>query len=355
MCILLFAVLKTAVLFLVVFLCFNFFIFNILNNWLQLANLSYPIALLKMQFSPTGLTNNSQNFTIFKPLPRQYLCYRLMQRMGNHMFIFASNFGLAKEKNMILLSSKQQFSYFKMETKNNIIQYDKLKLCRKAKRYNAKYACRYDPSDKLFGNESVILLLGYLQSWKYFGNAEKDIRELYTFKPHIIQRAQSFLQGIKSQHYSNKTIPKTVIFVGIHVRRGDLVAATKGYTVAPLSYFLKAMAAFRKKFQHIIFVLATDSSEWCKENLPNTIYTTGKGTSAVLDMAILSVCNHTISSVGSYSWWAAWLANGIVTYYMPPAKEGSRLRKVFSEDFSDFFWPGWIPIRDEDDVDDIKI
>ena len=33
------------------------------------------------------------------------------------------------------------------------------------------------------------------------------------------------------------------------------------------------------------------------------------------DMALLSLCEHTVVSVGSFGWWSAWLANGVTVYY----------------------------------------
>ena len=301
--------------------------------------------------------NTIHKFTALDNPPRQFLCYNLMQRLGNRMFIFASNYGIAKEKNMILPTHKADFRCFKMQIKDNIIQYhnNKQEICRNAKRYNTKFACKYTPEDKIFGNESCVLLQGYLQSWKYFKDSAREIRQLFTFQPDIIEKAERFLQETKKEHFMHKKTLKKVTFVGIHVRRGDMVNSSKGYMVASRSYFLKAMAVFKKKFRHIIFVVASDTRKWCEENLPDTIYMTKKGSSGVLDMAILSRCNHTISSVGTFSWWSAWLTNGITTYYMPPAREGSRLRKVFSQDYLDFFWPGWIPIRDEDRTSDIHI
>jgi len=58
------------------------------------------------------------------------------------------------------------------------------------------------------------------------------------------------------------------------------------------------------------------------------------------DLAILSQCNHTIMTVGTYGWWAGYLAGGITVYYKNFPAEGSSFYRIFSKD--DFFPPHWI-------------
>ena len=59
-------------------------------------------------------------------------------------------------------------------------------------------------------------------------------------------------------------------------------------------------------------------------------------------MAVLTLCDHVIATVGSFGWWIGWLTGGEVTYFKWPAKEGTELRKQYSKDYSDYFYPGWI-------------
>ena len=62
-------------------------------------------------------------------------------------------------------------------------------------------------------------------------------------------------------------------------------------------------------------------------------------------MCALSMCNHTIITVGSFGWWSAWLANGTTVYFKDVAKQNSPLRKAFSKDMSDFFFPSWVGLE----------
>jgi galactoside 2-L-fucosyltransferase 1/2 len=59
-------------------------------------------------------------------------------------------------------------------------------------------------------------------------------------------------------------------------------------------------------------------------------------------MAILALCDHFISTVGTLGWWIAWLAGGNVTYYKWPARENSIFREAFDAEYTNFFYPNWV-------------
>ena len=65
---------------------------------------------------------------------------------------------------------------------------------------------------------------------------------------------------------------------------------------------------------------------------------------AAQDLAILASCNHTVMTTGSYSWWAAWLANGTAVYYADYPTRGSYLSRLFRSE--DYYHPKWIGIDD---------
>jgi hypothetical protein len=65
-----------------------------------------------------------------------------------------------------------------------------------------------------------------------------------------------------------------------------------------------------------------------------------EGRSDGQDLAILSQCNHTIMTVGTYGWWAGYLAGGITIYYKNFPKPGSELSFIFNRE--EFFPQEWI-------------
>ena len=58
------------------------------------------------------------------------------------------------------------------------------------------------------------------------------------------------------------------------------------------------------------------------------------------DLALLSQCNHTIMTVGTFGWWAGYLAGGITVYYNNFPAKNSVLYFQFRE--KEFFPPDWI-------------
>lgn len=99
------------------------------------------------------------------------------------------------------------------------------------------------------------------------------------------------------------------------------------YGMPPLkaSYYLRAMNVFADRFGRQgttpLFLLVTDDRGWVESHLlPRAsgfrarLAGTGDPGSAeyaAVDLAILSRCNHTILSYGTYSFWAGFLSGGM--------------------------------------------
>ena len=82
---------------------------------------------------------------------------------------------------------------------------------------------------------------------------------------------------------------------------------------------------------------------WTKENMPKGINVEYiHDYPASVELATVTMCDHFITTVGTFSWWAGWLTGGEVVYFKWPTKEGSRYRKGFSTDYMDFFPSRWI-------------
>ncbi|CAH1780351.1 unnamed protein product [Owenia fusiformis] len=186
-----------------------------------------------------------------------------------------------------------------------------------------------------------IELLGYFQSWKYFHSCKHKVRRQLSFKTDVVKAANMYLTQA-----ANKAGEARPTFVSIHVRRGDITQvphiAELGYTTATRQYFLNSMEYFKSRHKNIVFVVCSNDIKWSRENLSNnnnSIYFVDSGRDEV-DLCILSRCNHSIISTGSYGWWGAWLASGEVTYYKHFPKPGSPLHKSFNP--WDYFLPEWI-------------
>ena len=112
------------------------------------------------------------------------------------------------------------------------------------------------------------------------------------------------------------------IWVGIHVRRQDYQIYEESLNLIPLkpSYYLKAMDTFRQFYPEntLIFVVITDDISWCKQHVKKRakdVFIVSQPKAELYDgighdLAVMSKCNHTIISRGSFSYFSSILAGG---------------------------------------------
>lgn len=105
-----------------------------------------------------------------------------------------------------------------------------------------------------------------------------------------------------------------VTWIGIHIRRSDFLTFFKIDT--SVEYLTWAMNYYRRKYINCRFLIASDDKEYVKTNFGNLtdIFITPKNFFSGDDLAALALCEHTIATAGTYSWWAAWLAGGNVVH-----------------------------------------
>jgi len=94
-----------------------------------------------------------------------------------------------------------------------------------------------------------------------------------------------------------------------------------------------------------VFVVCSDDMRWCVEQMPTHRLRHVEFLSThdpVVDLAVLAMCQHTIISVGTFGWWAAWLSNGTTVYYKDWPRRDSSL--AWAASHADYFPPRWIPL-----------
>ena len=138
-------------------------------------------------------------------------------------------------------------------------------------------------------------------------------------------QADEFLRKtrLKKRKTGAKTSTTKSVFIGVHIRRSDYESylqsrTTHGGFYLSKAYYWAGFTYFYKKFNlkkyDLIFVLASDDQTWVQDNFrgPDFAYTSSPELNShpqqvFLDMAILSRCNHSIISYGTYSFWTAYL------------------------------------------------
>ena len=257
------------------------------------------------------------------------ICQGPTGRLGNQMFDFASAVGIAHALNykFIIKSGHPLLKYFEL---NQMIATKKIKNVRKI----SIFEWRQNTWDKSFMSYNLTLNKCW-RAWKHFDSVSDKIRKSFTIKPEYLNVAKTFLQ---SHSPNNKTL------IGVHVRRGDFLTTRSkiiGRVVVDKHYLRKAMHLFRTQHKDALFVIVSNDIKWCKNNIPGNDVVFSIFTKPIHDMAILSLCNHTVMSTGTFGWWGAWLAGGTVVYCSDYPRPGSYVANnaLFREDF---YPPSWI-------------
>ena len=280
----------------------------------------------------------------------RFICPSWSGRLGNIMFQYASLYGIAVRNGMTLVvrDDAELYDVFDYLYANKIKNDS---FCDEAEYMEESEPCLYDEDAANIDSSQNIFHDSLLQSWRYFSDVEDDIRKQFRFRENI----EILCQEIVNDAVMNWTFGKShdmvndLQIVGIHIRRGDYVSKKNikyGYQTATPEYMNKSMNYFREKFQNVLFLAYTNPTSddllWRQNNVIGSDVIHMRMFTAEVDMCSLTKCNHSIITVGSFGWWAAWLVNGLTIYYKDIARNGSEYRGDFSENMTDFFYPGWI-------------
>ncbi|OWF55439.1 galactoside 2-alpha-L-fucosyltransferase 1-like [Mizuhopecten yessoensis] len=270
---------------------------------------------------------------------RKRIAVSFWGRTGNHIFEYAALIGTADRNNMtpVIVENTDLVDLFDFQIPKLTVQNP----TREFEVVNERLAGAYNPEvEKLKDLNKDVYLKGYLQSWKYFHPFEKKLKQKYfKFKDNLLREADEFLNQARTHLRKSKNS----LYIGVHIRRGDFVRAkSRGYGAVPVPYFYRAMNYYLKKYKDVIFVVCSNGLTWCKDNLDSDFYPIQYSTlgDSGADLALLSRCNHSIISVGSFSWWSGYLAGGEVVYPVdafpvPNTSIGDSYVRA------DYFLPGW--------------
>ena len=294
------------------------------NNTIELNRIKPPNTLKNTYIRDynKGIGGTTNHFVI---------CPDPQGRLGNLMFEFAAALGIANTLGYrcIIKPSHPLLEYFDIREQISDVDFKNLLPITEGQ-WRGKAWRR----NKIYLSYNITLA-GYFQGWDFFQNSSEDIRQTFTVKREYLDTAVSFLQ---------RNTPEVKTLVGIHVRRGDFLSAKdiqRGKTVADKYYIKKAMDFYVTSYTDSFFVVVSDDQLWCKDNIfgDNIIFSIFKN--PIIDLAIISLCDHTIITGGTFSWWAGWLAGGTVVYLKDFPRPGSKVeRSQIKRD--KYYFPEWI-------------
>jgi hypothetical protein len=152
----------------------------------------------------------------------------------------------------------------------------------------------------------------YLQDSYYVQVAEDIIRETFQLKP--LANVDQLAELAVAEQCS-----------AVHVRRGDYAEEWRGHGLIERDWYLRNWPNGRA----LVF---SDDPDWCEENLPGRVARFGE----IEDFYLMTKCKQHLISNSSFSWWAAWIANGSVTYPDP---------WFTSAPVGRMHWPGWMKVK----------
>ncbi|GAB6019086.1 fucosyltransferase 1 (galactoside 2-alpha-L-fucosyltransferase, H blood group) [Chamberlinius hualienensis] len=262
-------------------------------------------------------------------------------RLGNVMGQYASLTGLAQiNKRPAFMTEKQADilkKYFKV-TMPTISD----KLSSQIKWNDIGVHDWMEESYRTFDGQ-FIHLSGYPCSFTFYDHMRDKIKKEFTLHDNIKDKAQNTLRNLTKNRNSTT-------FVGVHVRRGDYIHLMAGQfkgVLAEKEFFVKATAYFRQRYPDAVFVVVSNGMDWCKQNIPNEkgdVFFIGNNNEAdpISDFAILINCNHTIFTIGTYGYWAAYLVGGETIYLSNFTLPDSPFLQIFKPEAT--FLSNWIPV-----------
>ncbi|XP_013003395.1 galactoside alpha-(1,2)-fucosyltransferase 1 [Cavia porcellus] len=194
--------------------------------------------------------------------------------------------------------------------------------------------------------DPFLKLSGYPCSWTFFHHLREQIRSEFTIHDQLREEAQDILRELHQGHVGSQ--PRT--FVGVHVRRGDYVQLMPKHwkgVIGDRSYLQQAMDWFRARYKDPIFVVTSNGMKWCRENMDTSkgdVVFAGNGQENTpgKDFALLTQCNHTIMTIGTFGFWAAYLAGGDTIYLANFTLPNSKFLRIFKPKAA--FLPEWVGI-----------
>ena len=298
----------------------------------------FKAELFKVLKIKSPFTVNNTDSIFGNTRPYHFLrCPNPTDRLGNLLFDFAATLGIAHTLNYKpIIHPWHPLNYF-FDLGHEYVSDRQLDNVIPIYHEQWENYIRRNGSDFLSHN---LTLTGYFQSWKHFEDIKDTVRKAFSFKLVYIMTAQMFVRA-------NAGTTKTLI--GVHVRRGDFLLQFNkdiGRIVASRKYMEKSLRYFRKRYKDAHFIVVSDDIEWCKENVlgPDVTYSPFK--EDFIDMAILSLCDHVIKTVGTFGWWGGWLAGGTVVYLKDYPRAGSALDEN-GQFKANHFPPHWIGLTND--------
>jgi hypothetical protein len=150
---------------------------------------------------------------------------------------------------------------------------------------------------EIFNIPDGTLIWGFYQTDKYFKENESNVKSW--FKVDLDEKTESILNLYNKEDYCF-----------IHFRGTDYKQFDSGSRFLPKKYFEDAKNLVKKKKSDIKFIVITDDIEEAKNYFPEDKSISNE---MMVDFKLLYYSKYCIIPNSTFSWWAAWLSDKIIT------------------------------------------
>ena len=147
-----------------------------------------------------------------------------------------------------------------------------------------------------------------LHSYRYWYSKRSEICSFYQFDNSVLTQARMVVNKKAADHQT----------VSVHVRRQDYLTSQIHHNLE-IEYYETAFELFKQ--DEVKFLVFSDDISWCRENFGHRLnmeYV--EGTTPIVDMAAMSLCNHNIIANSSFSTWSALLNKNLEKKVVCPTK-----------------------------------
>jgi hypothetical protein len=153
-------------------------------------------------------------------------------------------------------------------------------------------------------------LAGYFGLYEHWKKNEADFLRTFRFKEPVQALARRNVDEVRARCGGRELL-------SVHVRRNDYLKSSVHVNLSP-RYFEEALAAFRP--ERAALLVFSDDIAWCQNQSVfkrrEAFYS--RGNTAVVDMCMMSLCDHHVVVNSSFSFWGALLgANPAKTVVCP--------------------------------------
>ena len=167
--------------------------------------------------------------------------------------------------------------------------------------YKQEYHSSYEPNVFELDSGQDWYVDGLWQDLRYFEACREEVRTAFQFQNERLytEYDRKMLNEIKES-----------CSVGVHVRRGDFVNSK--FDLCGQVYYKEAIRKIEQYLDNPIFFFFSDDPEYVEaqfREIENKKIIRHDVKSSILDMEMLSLCQHVVISNSTFALWAAWLGD----------------------------------------------